>query len=257
MKHLINLAMTGLLTTLGLVRAAAGSTSTTNYWVENVNFSLTAYAQVGQNVLIGSLPTKQFLFFLSGLTNTGIITGTNGQGVTLYATNANFAKQSGAKLLYKIPIVTTITTASTNITATSTNITRASTNFSFLTPTFVVRYGSGKTQVDTSVDAFITDASYNTVSQSYGSLVLGKYTFSELNFNTQTGTSFNFVGFDTQTCGSVTTKAKLTVTGVVKQRKIVASNYSGQLTGKIQDTTFNAATTTVTGTITIDSGTLE
>jgi len=84
----MRVALLPLILALGPARAGAGTTNT-NYWVQPVTLTLNAYVQVGPNVLDGVLPTKQFLAFLSGLTNSEIVTGTN-YTTTATVTNSPF-----------------------------------------------------------------------------------------------------------------------------------------------------------------------
>ena len=70
MNRLIKLGTIGILLALGATPTRA---ATTNYWVQNVNFALAGYAQIGSQLLHGSLPTKQFIAFLSGVTNTAVV----------------------------------------------------------------------------------------------------------------------------------------------------------------------------------------
>lgn len=253
-RILIKGTLLGLLLALALgpARSLAGTTSTnyyTNYWVQTVNFTLIGYVQSGPNLLSGSLPTKQFISFLSGITNPAFVrgtnyavsaevtnsiflpanafpssfvvtndyvlsangssytnnvsftnaimltettnnpvtyvfanavavasnvtayifpdlaasqatavlvttngpgtvfslAGTNAQGTVLYGTNPDFTKEPGAKVLCKTPIVATTISSGTN----------AGTTIATGSPTFVIRYGSGKNQVDTPIDAFL------------------------------------------------------------------------------------------------------
>ena len=70
MKRTFELGTLGVLLVLG---AAHTKADTTNYWVQNVNLALTAYVQGNNQILQGSLPTKQFLSFLSGITNPAVV----------------------------------------------------------------------------------------------------------------------------------------------------------------------------------------
>ena len=85
MKRIFNLALVGLWLALGSFQAQ--SALTTNYWVQNVNFSLTAYVQYGNLVVVGTIPTKQIISFLSGLTNGNTIVSSSNSVTTL--TNSN------------------------------------------------------------------------------------------------------------------------------------------------------------------------
>lgn len=81
MNRTIQTSLAGVLLALGTVRTQAGST-TTNYWVQPVNFTLKAYITYGNAGLMTSLGTKQFLGFLSGLTNTEVVASTFHTDVT-------------------------------------------------------------------------------------------------------------------------------------------------------------------------------
>jgi hypothetical protein len=70
MNRMIKLGMIGILLALGATQVRA---ATTNYWVQNVNLALTGYAQTGNQLLHGKLPTKQFIAFLSSATNTALV----------------------------------------------------------------------------------------------------------------------------------------------------------------------------------------
>ena len=240
MSQITKLSVMALSLAIGVSRAFAGS-SNTNYWVENLNFALTGYVQVGSGVLTGSLPTKQFLAFLSGLTNASAV----------YGTNADFTKQSSARFLYKIPLVTTVTNSTTNLNVLITNV-------SVLPGTFVVRYGSGKTQVDTPVGGFLSEQVQNPVAQYVTGLKTGQVDFGSILFDASAGgTYFQMGGFESQTCGIVRLKNKLVVTGIPLQRRITAGNWQGYISGKLQSVSLSNATTMVVGSITIDGGVLE
>ena len=364
MNRILKSVLLGILLTTGLARTIAGPTNTTyytNYWVQPVNFALTAYVQSGLDVISGTLPTKQFLSFLSGLTNSNLILGTNYQvtgevtnssflpanqfpptftvtddyvltnsdgttytnnssftqaitftetvtspvtyvfsnlvnvasnvtayvfpalaagqltavlvttngpgtvfaltgtgtnGTTLYGTNANFAQFPGTKLLYRTPMVVTVTSWTTN--AGTKSVTSSITNASLLSSEFLARYTSGKTQVDTPLDGFFKERPYISVAPAVPGIITGKLVFAEIDFSTvPSGTYFNFVGFDTQTWGILTAKHKPGAVNFENQRRIIASNYGGQISGTVQSRTFTSATTLVTGTITISRGTME
>jgi hypothetical protein len=79
MKRMIKLGTMGVLLALGSTQARA---ATTNYWVQNVNLALTAYVQVGGQIVSGSLPTKQFIAFLSGAANPALISSQTPVAVT-------------------------------------------------------------------------------------------------------------------------------------------------------------------------------
>lgn len=185
------------------------------------------------------------VFALSGdVTNT--VAGTQPEVITNYALTPLFTNYSGAKLVWKAPIVTSGTNApqGTNVTISSSD--------------FVVRYTSGKTQVDYDVQAFFSQRAFNTVAQSLGLGVVLSYGFDEIYFNTQAGTEFDFLGFDAYAQGPVyNKKGQLLTTQAYTQRKLNVSNYSGTMTGQVVDKRFNNATTVVTGTITFGAGKVE
>jgi len=83
------------------------------------------------------------------------------------------------------------------------------------------------------------------------------YAFTQIDFNNGAGTSFNFLGFDTQVWGSLTSKGTVVSPSVLKQRKMTAGNFSGYITGTVQDRTFSYSTAIVKGTISISGGQLE
>ena len=94
MNRMIKLGTMGVLLALGSTQARAAAT---NYWVQNVNLALTAYVQVGGQIISGSLPTKQFIAFLSGVTNPALVSSqtaccSNQPGVTtnLFVEVTNF-----------------------------------------------------------------------------------------------------------------------------------------------------------------------
>jgi hypothetical protein len=83
------------------------------------------------------------------------------------------------------------------------------------------------------------------------------YAFTEIDFDNQAGTSFNFVGFDTQLWGAPPGKGKALSNTVLRQRKMAVANFGGSITGQVQDRTFSYATTMVKGTISIRGGKIE
>jgi len=60
--------LSGICLLLGVLETRA-QTFTTNFWVQNVNATIVAYVQSGGSVISGTLPSKQFLTSLSGVTN--------------------------------------------------------------------------------------------------------------------------------------------------------------------------------------------
>jgi hypothetical protein len=76
---MIKVGTLGILLALGTAPIQA---ETTNYWVQNVNLALTAYVQVNSQIIQGSLPTKQFLAFLSGITNSALVSSQSVVAVT-------------------------------------------------------------------------------------------------------------------------------------------------------------------------------
>ena len=94
-KTMLKLALIGIVSALLAVQTKAATN--TNYWVQNVNIALTAYVQEGGNAVRGTLNTKQFIAFLSGMTNTAIISSeiddvpiTNSVFTNLTITATNF-----------------------------------------------------------------------------------------------------------------------------------------------------------------------
>ena len=79
MNRMIKLGTIGILLALGSTQAKA---ATTNYWVQNVSLALTAYVQVNRQIISGSLPTKQFIAFLSGVTNGALVSSQTPVAVT-------------------------------------------------------------------------------------------------------------------------------------------------------------------------------
>ena len=351
----------GALFTLGAIQTEA---ATTNYWVQNVNLALTAYVQLNGQVIHGTLPTKQFIAFLSGIPNPALVSSqttvpvtntfytnltveaagfwllpstglppadfprsytvttnyvlTPDGGLTFYTNNIDFTndivvtRASGTNVTYTFNNAVTVSTnrtaylfpeleaasltavwtnpgpgavfalsgyVITNAVGTTTNYTYAS-NPDFtkqrgakllcITPLvdganlpskFVVRYTAGGKNVDTDVSTFLHEYSgspYTSVSQSIGNGTLTSiYAFTGINFDNQAGTSFNFVGFDTQLWGILASKGGVLSHSVLKNRRMAAGNYSGQVTGSIQARTFKNSTTIVKGTISINGGKIE
>jgi len=360
MKRMFELGTLGVLLALG---AAQSKAATTNYWVQNVNLALKAYVQGNNQIFQGTLPTKQFLAFLSGATNTAqvasqtVVPVTNSVftnltvevtnswllpitaappgdlprsytvtsdyvltpdgGLTYYTNNVNFtndivvSRNSSTNVTYAFynylsisstqnaylfpelpasPITAAWTnhgpgsvfvlsgSVHTNAVGTKTNYTYGKTpdftkqsgaKLLYITPMvdgtnlpsrYVVRYREGRTTVDVDVSAFLKDRSSPYVAV-YQYIPVGKQTsmfaFSEIDFNNQAGTSFNFNGFDTQSWGELASKGNVLSHSVLKKRKMDASNYRGYLNGQVQDRTFNYATTVVEGTISISGGKIE
>jgi hypothetical protein len=67
-KRICGLLLSGICLILGVLETRA-QTLTTNYWVQNVNSTITAYVQSGGSIISGTMPSKQLLTFLSGVTN--------------------------------------------------------------------------------------------------------------------------------------------------------------------------------------------
>ena len=95
MKTILKFALVGILSVLGAAQTKAATN--TNYWVQNVNIAVTAYVQQGTTAVHGTLTTKQFIGFLSGVTNTAIISSeidnvpiTNSVVTNLTITATNF-----------------------------------------------------------------------------------------------------------------------------------------------------------------------
>jgi hypothetical protein len=178
------------------------------------------------------------VFVLHGQFFTNVVgTGTN----YTYGENPDFSKLPGTKLLFITPIVD------------GTN----------LQSRYVVRYKEGSKNVDIDVSNFLREYSgspYLAVYQvitSVGPAQVRVSAFSEIDFNNQAGTSFYFNGFDAQTWTALASKGTVLSHSVLKQRKMDASNYIGNLTGQIKDRTFKNSTTVVKGTITINGGKVE
>jgi len=346
----------GLLLALAATHARA---ATTNYWVQNVNLALTAYVQAKDQVLQGTLPTKQFITFLSGITNPALVSAqtevqvtntvytnltveatnfwllptndlprsytvtsdyvvTPNGGLTFYTNNINFTndivvtRTSDTNVTYTFNNAVTVPTnrtaylfpelpagsltavwtnhepgmvfalsgwVTTNVVSTATNYTyRKNPDFTklpgakllYVTPVvdgtnqpskYVVRYRDGRRNVDTDVSAFMGEYEGSPYQSVYQFLRIGAqtrmYAFTQIDFNNGAGTSFNFLGFDTQVWGSLTSKGTVVSPSVLKQRKMTAGNFSGYITGTVQDRTFSYSTAIVKGTISISGGQLE
>ena len=360
MKRSIKLGTIGIMLALGATQTKA---ATTNYWVQNVRIALTGYTQVKGEVLHGSLVTKQFLAFLSGVTNSALVSSqtpvqitnsvytnltveatdfwllptnaapgdlprsytvtsdyvlTPDGGITRYTNNIHFTndivvtRTSDANITYTFNNAVTVPTSRTaylfpglpadSLTAVwtnrgpgtvfvlsgwlTTNVLVTTTNYSYaknpdfakqpgakllyVTPIvdgtnfpskYVVRYKSGGKNVDTDVSSFLGEyygSPYLSVSEY---LIFGgqtrMYAFTGIDFDNHAGTSFNFVGFDTQLWGAPAGKGKALSYPVLKTRKMVVGNYGGSLTGQVQTRKFTYATTVVKGTISITGGKLE
>jgi hypothetical protein len=336
---------------LGAIR---GNAATTNYWVQNVNLKLSAYVQVKSDVLRGTLPTKQFLAFLSGITNPALINGqtvvqstnptypyitievTNSpylpitasppddlprgytlttdyvvspdDGVTLYTNNVNFnapvtysfqnavtvPTNRTAYLFPQLPAASvtavwtnhgpgvvfalsgyitsnTVSTVTNYVHGTNPDFTRQpGAKLLFITPyvggtnypsKYVVRYRNGRQNVDVDVSSFISEAygsPFTTVSQQlYAGGPLRIYAFSGIDFNNGAGTSLSFLGFDTQTWSRPPAKSASLAGTILKGRTIDVANYSGFISGHIQDKTFNYSPVVVRGSVTFSNGKFE
>jgi hypothetical protein len=78
--------------------ATTNQPSTTNFWVVNVNYALKAYIQSGDQVLVGTVPSKQIINLISGATNRAnqIATATNTGVASVTVTNSPFFITNGA-----------------------------------------------------------------------------------------------------------------------------------------------------------------
>jgi hypothetical protein len=361
MKRMLELVTIGLLLSPALTPSKA---ATTNYWVQNVNLALKAYVQVDGQIVQGTISTKQFLAFLSGIQNPALVssetvgTATNNVytnltvevtnalflpvtsdppgdlprsytitsnyvvtpdgGLTLYTNNVNFTndvvftRTSAADATYSFNNAVTFNTNQTaylfpqlpatyltavwtnhgpgvvfvlrgsfftNVIGLATNKTYgANPDFSqksgakllFITPIvggtnlasrYVVRYKEGRNYVDVDVSNFLRENSYSPYLAVYGAVNVVRqvrsYSFSEIDFNNQAGTSFNFNGFDSQLWGVLVSKGTLLSPAVLRQRRMDASNYGGYITGQIKDRTFKNSTILVSGSISITGGKVE
>jgi hypothetical protein len=362
MKRIIKLGALGTLLALGGSQIEA---ATTNYWVQNVNVALTGYTQVKGQIIHGSLSTKQFLAFLSGVTNPALVSSqivvpvtnsvytnltveatdywllptnvalpgdlprsytvttdyvlTNDNGITRYTNNINFTndifvtRTSDTNVTYTFNNAVIVSTVPTNRTAylfprlpadsltavwtnhgpgtvfvlsgwVVTNVVGTKTNYLYarnpdftklpgtkllyITPVvdgtnfpskYVVRYKAGGKNVDTDISSFLSDGrQYLSVFESLGVLAQTRiYAFTEIDFDNQAGTSFNFIGFDTQTWGAPPGKGSALSNPVLKNRKMAVGNFGGAITGQVQARKFTYATTVVKGTISISGGKLE
>ncbi len=364
MNRIIKIGMVGVLLALGAAHTQAAKT---NYWVQNVNLALTAYVSLDGQLLHGSVPTKQFIAFLSGAPNNPalvssqtVVQSTNSvytnltvlvtnlwllpagelapadfprsytvttnyvltpdSGVTFYTNNVDFTndvvvtRTSDTNVTYTFNNAVTVPTnrtaylfpgltaasvtavwtnlgpgtvfalngwALTDVVGPTTNYTYASNpdftkqhgaKLLYVTPIvdgtnlasrFVVRYSSGKQNVDTDVSAFMSEywgSPYLSVSQIAG---IGPgaqrlvYAFTEIDFNNGAGTTFNLLGFDTQVWGQLASKGTVISPSVLKQRKMAVGNYGGLITGAIEQRTFKNSPAVVKGTLTISGGKLE
>jgi hypothetical protein len=362
-KTILKFALIGIVSVLGDVQTKAATTNT-NYWVQNVNIALNAYVQQGGNAVHGTLNTKQFIAFLSGITNTAIISSeidnvpitnsvvtnltiavtnfwllpvtasppddlprsytvtsnyvvTPDGGLTFYTNNVNFTNDivvnrttatnatytfnnlvsiSSTQSAYVFPELPANSVSAawtndgpgsvfllsgafyTNIVGTTTNFVYGRnpifTNFPgckllFVTPMtggfnlpsrYVVRYTVGRTNVDTDISNFMFESPsspYVSVTQIATLNVIFVSAFSEVDFDNSTGTSFKFVGFDSQMRSPIIVKTNVLSPSVIKQRKITVGNYGGQINWQIQDQKFNNATAVVSGTIMVSGGVLQ
>jgi hypothetical protein len=200
------------------------------------------------------------VFALSGSVTTNVVTTTTNY---TYATNPAFTNLPGAKLVYITPVVSfpyIYTNYTTNKTTHQTNATpKLGVTGTNLTSKYYVRYTSGKTNVDVDVSSFLSEYSgYTSVSQAIANSPLYfVYAFSELDFNNQIGTKLSLVGFDSQVYAPLFYHNNEISPSVLKQRKIAASDYSGELTGQIQRYSFSYNSAVVTGSISLSGGKVE
>jgi hypothetical protein len=167
---------------------------------------------------------------------------TNVPGTTTnytYANNPDFTKVAGAKLLYITPVVDKIN----------------------LPSQYVVRYRNGRSDVDTDVSTFLSESPNSPYQALYDTSAVGGNTFlcalSQIDFDNQAGTSFDFVGFDTQLWGPLIYKGSVLSSSVLKQRKMTAGSFSGYITGTVQSRTFSRSPAMIKGTISISGGKIE
>jgi hypothetical protein len=234
------------------------------YYTNNVNFTndLIVTRGDGTNVFYTfrngvTVPTNRTAYLFPDLpadsitatwTNhgPGIVFALNGYVLTnsvgtktnySYAKNPDFTQQPGAKLL----LVTTII---------------GGTNYG---SRYVVRYKSGKEDVDVDVSNFMYDGStYISVYETfYPGAPTRVYGYSEVDFNNQAGTSFSFVGYDIQVWDQPSGKGSSLNTTVLRQRKMDAQNYAGYVSGQIGNRKFNYTPIVVRGSITLSGGKLE
>jgi hypothetical protein len=177
------------------------------------------------------------VFTLTGVEYTNVVGTTT---IYTYGANPDFTKQPGAKLMYVTPIV-----GGTNQPS-----------------RFVVRYKSGKANVDVDVSSLLKETSgspYLVVSQyaPYGTQ-FAMDGFSSIDFNNVYGatTYLRFMGYDTQVWSPISLKGTVVSPSVLKQRNMIVG-YGGAITGQIQARTFNNSTTILKGTFTINGGRLE
>ena len=176
------------------------------------------------------------VFVLSGYVSTNAVGTTTNY---TYAKNPDFTKLHGAKLLYVTPIVDGTNDYSR----------------------YVVRYRDGRKNVDIDVSWFM-DEHYTSPYQAVYEPILYRpqtrmYAFTQIDFNNQAGTSFSFLGFDTQLWSTLTSKGSVLSSSVLKQRKMTASNLSGYITGTVKNREFTGNSTMVKGTIRISGGRIE
>lgn len=165
---------------------------------------------------------------------------TNSVGTTTnytYGTNPDFTRQPGAKLLLVTPII-------------------GGTNYP---SRYVVRYKSGKADVDVDVSSFLYDGSlYTSVTDLvYPGAPYRLYGYSEVDFNNQAGTSLSLVGYDTQVWDKPPGKGTGINAAVLRQRKMEVDNYAGYVSGQVQDRKFSHAAIIVRGSFTVSGGKLE
>jgi len=244
--------------------AVAVSNGQTAYLLTNLPASYLTAAFVtngGTNTvfaLSGSVPTN--------VPSSGVNYTTN------YTTNTTplFTNYPDAKLLYVIPTVSFYTNYPTG---TSTNkhgkTTVVKTNaFSgvigyplgpVLPPKFVVRYTSGKTNVDTDVSYFFpppSSSSYPSTQENLG-FATEVIAFTEIDFNNYAGTVFSFYGYDIQLWGPLIYNGnEICISSVLRQRQMTAEG-AGQIGRLAQQNTVSNAPTVVTGTIFIGNGYIE
>jgi len=176
------------------------------------------------------------VFMLSGWISTNSVGTTTNY---TYAKNPDFTKLPGTKLLYVTPII-------------------GGTNYP---SKYVVRYRDGGKNIDTDVSSFMGEYWGSPYEAVYEPMLLQRqtrmYAFTEIDFNNQAGTSFSFAGFDTQVWSALTSKGSVLSSSVLKQRKMTAGNFSGYITGTVQNRVFKNNPTIVKGTISISGGRIE
>jgi hypothetical protein len=232
-----------------------------------LNTSLTAYIlQDLQASFVAATPTNVgsgAVFALSGEVISNVPTWVSNY---TYLTNPDFVSQRGTKLLYVTPIVSYYTnsvTYTTNISGTNssvvTNHLAGVTGYALASnAVYVARYTLGKTNVDTVLTNFLsTGSSYQSVQMPLRGGETAVYGYDEIDFDNMGGTSFSFVGFDSQILGPLVYNGNVICPSVMQQRKMIASDYSGSINGPAENTVFSYATAVVNGTITIGSGHVE